>query len=360
MQPSRGSEGPKRNAELEKESVEHLTDGPGVSHIDPEDPASPNYELISRLRTPLTLRDIMIEPVRTGYVGQDRHIDPKLLPPPPAELFPDVSVDEVFAPSPDGPVRCQVYRPKEGSSGAPGDSTIVLYFHGGGFMVGRSEDTEFLTRKICAQNGVTVISINYRLAPEWPFPTGLDDYVAVYRWLLDGGSRFDVTADRIAFCGDSSGANFAAAMPLRVRDAGLPVPGAVVALAPLCDFNFERYESWNRLAPKGIVYDAAFAGFLRGAYVRYEDWSHPHVSPIYGDLQGYPPALLIVGTEDPIVDSVHTFADKLKEAGSEKVELFVREGMPHGFYFFPGLFKEEAEAYAAVRKFLEETLLAAR
>ncbi|MGI8860044.1 MAG: alpha/beta hydrolase fold domain-containing protein [Rubrobacteraceae bacterium] len=103
---------------------------------------------------------------------------------------------------------------------APVDSAIMLYFHGG-FMVGRSEDTEFLTRKICAQNGVTVISVNYRLASEWPFPTGLDDCVAVYRWLLEGGGGFGATADRIAFCGDSSGANFAAAMPLRARDAEL-------------------------------------------------------------------------------------------------------------------------------------------
>ncbi len=333
--------------------VDQLPGGTGLSRIDPNDPAAPNYELVAQLRGALSLREMMIEPVRTGYLGQDEHIDPKLLPPPPDELFPNVAVEQAYAPSPDGPIRCEVFRPE----GAPSNLPVMLYFHGGGFMVGSSEDTEFLTRKMCVQNDLVVVSVNYRLAPEWPFPTGLDDCVAAYRWVLEQDDALeDVDKSRIVFAGDSSGSNFAAAAALRARDAGLPLPAAVVMLGPVCDFNFEQYESFNRLAPKGIVYDSAFVGFLRGAYVGHEDWAHPHVSPIYADLRGYPPTMLVVGTADPIVDGAHAFARKLEEAGNRGVELFVSEGMPHGFYFFPRLFREEEEAYEAVEKFLKKHL----
>jgi len=190
-----------------------------------------------------------------------------------------------------------------------------MYFHGGGFMVGRSEDTEFLTRKMCVQNNLVVVSVNYRLAPEWPFPTGLDDCVAAYRWVMEQGDTLGADTGRMVFAGDSSGSNFAATAALRARDVELPLPTAVVMLGPVCDFNFERYDSFNRLAPKGIVYDAAFVGFLRGAYVRYEQWSHPHASPIHADLRAFPPTILVVGTADPIIDSARAFAQKLEEAG---------------------------------------------
>jgi acetyl esterase len=97
-------------AEPQGTSVDQLADGPGVSRIDPNDPAAPNYELVAHLRGALSLREMMIQPVRTGYLGQDDPIDPKLLPPSPEEQFPNVVVEQVFAPSPDGPIRCEVFR----------------------------------------------------------------------------------------------------------------------------------------------------------------------------------------------------------------------------------------------------------
>jgi acetyl esterase len=333
--------------------VDQLAGGPGLSHIDTNDPAAPNYELLARLRTPLTLREIMIQPVRTGYIGQDHPIDPELMPPSGTDLFPNVAVEQIYLPSPDGPIRCQVYR----RQGDPGGQPLILYAHGGGFMVGRSEDTDFVTRALCAQNGAIVVSVNYRLAPEWPFPTGLDDFLTAYGWLRTQGQALGGDPARVAIAGDSSGANFAAAAPLRARERGLPPPRAVVLLGPVCDFRFEAYESFNRQAPTGIIYDAAFAGFLRGAYVRADQWDHPHVSPIRGDLAGYPPAIVVVGTHDPMIDSASLFAQQLGEAGNPYVELFVRDGMPHGFYFFPNLFQQEEAAYAAIQHFLARHLI---
>src|SRR5258707_2276887 len=91
--------------------VDQLPNGPGVSTIDPADPAAPMYRLLARMRSPVALRDIMIHPVRTGYIGQEQPIDPAELPKSAAELYPDISGSELAVPSPAGPVRCQVYRP---------------------------------------------------------------------------------------------------------------------------------------------------------------------------------------------------------------------------------------------------------
>jgi len=92
-----------------KAAVDQRSDGPGVSRIDPSDPAAPQYLMLSRMRFPVTLRELMIKPVRTGYIGQDHPIDPKELPASAAQLYPQISVSEIFVPSPAGPVRCQVF-----------------------------------------------------------------------------------------------------------------------------------------------------------------------------------------------------------------------------------------------------------
>jgi acetyl esterase len=335
--------------------VDQRTDGPGVTHIDPADPAAPMYQLLNRIRRPLTLRDTMLLPVRSGYAGQTPPGGADALPRW-DHLFPGVVVEEVNVPSPAGPIRCQVYRPSATARGRP----LLVYVHGGGFMLGRSEDTDYMTREICARADMIVVSVNYRLAPEWPFPTGLDDCLAVYRWLREHGAALGGDPTRVGVAGDSSGGNFAAALPLRARDQGLAPPDVSVQFAPVSDLLFEEYESFNRLAPTGVVYDAAFMGFARGAYCRPSEWRHPHASPFRGDLRDYPPALVIVGTHDPLVDSCRAFVQKAHEAGAIHVELCVREGMPHGFYFWPGLFREEEEAYAAVTDFLRRHLAGSR
>jgi acetyl esterase len=327
--------------------VDRRTDGPGVTRIDAADPAAPMYQLLAKLRKPVALRDIMLHPVRTGYAGQDLPEVSTVLPPWNRQ-FPDVAVGEIRVPSPAGPIRCQTYRRTDGAQ-----RPVVVYCHGGGFMVGCSEDTDYMTRRICSAAGVVVVSVNYRLAPEWPFPAGLDDCLHVYRWARSHAHEVGGDSRWVGVAGDSSGGNFAAALPLAARDHGLPIPDATVMFGPVVDFRFEEYESFERLAVTGVVFDAAFMGFARGAYCRYAEWNHPLVSPIRGDLRGYPPALVVVGTHDPMVSSCRAFADALRAAGSTASELMVRDGMPHGFYFWPGVFPvDEAEAYAAVGRFL--------
>jgi acetyl esterase len=234
---------------------------------------------------------------------------------------------------------------------------MMLYVHGGGFTVGQSEDTAYIASRIAAENGMVVVGVNYRLAPEWPFPAGLDDCIAVLRWMRERGSEIGGDPSWVAVAGDSSGGNFAAALPLKARTDGIEPPDAVIPLCPITDFLFEEYASFERLGPLGIVYDTAFIGFIRGAYaVHHKNWTHPHVSPTRGDLRGYPSTLIISGTADPLIDDNYAFARKLRENGNERVEHFVSKWMPHGYYFFPGLFKEGDEAFAAINRFLQTEL----
>lgn len=328
--------------------VDQLTPGAAASTIDPADPAAAYFQLLARLRSPLTLRELMITSVRSGYIGQDGPIDPATLPPSAAELYPHIRVGERHIPSPIGPIRCQTFAP----DGAAGALPMLIYLHGGGFTVGASEDTAYITSRIAEENGVLVVSVNYRLAPEWPFPAGLNDALAVLNWLRGHGGEIGGDPAFIAVGGDSAGGNIAAALPLKARDEGVQAPEATLLLCPITDFNVERHASFERLAPRGIIYDTAFVGYIRGAYVvHHRLWSHPHASPAFGDLTHYPPTLIVAGGVDPIVDDNRAFAAKLQAAG-RKVTLHVEPDMPHGFYFFPKLLPQGEAAFAAVRQFL--------
>lgn len=316
----------------------------GLSYVAPEDPAMPMYRVIANNRQPVALRDLMIAPVRSGYIGDGHQPDPSLVPPTGADAVPGVDIDQVYLPVRDGVARCQLFRPEDSSEQA---LPIIVYLHGGGFTVGSSEDCDFLTRKLAVTNGALVVSANYRCAPEFPFPTPFDDVFDLYRWVCDNGDQLGGDPARIAVAGDSAGSNLAAAIPLRARDEGVRLPDAVVMLGAMPDFQFERWDSFLRQAPRGIVYDMAFAGFIRGAYVSSTPWNHPWVSPIEGDLRGYPLTFVTAGTHDPIVDSAKAFATKLREAGTEVVDYYP-EGMPHGYYFFPGVHQQENVAYELV------------
>ena len=334
--------------------VDQRPDGPGVSKIDPSDPAAPVYRLLAKMRSPVTLRDLMIHPVRTGYIGQEQPLAAADLPKSAAELYPEIGVSEVAVPSPAGRIRCQVFSPPVSNPRA-GARPMMLYLHGGGFTLGQSEDTAYITSRIAAENAMVVVSANYRLAPEWPFPACLDDCLAVLQWMQKDGATLGGDGARIAVAGDSAGGNLAAALVIKARDEGVAPPQAAVLLAPITDFFFEQYESFERLAPLGIIYDTAFIGFIRGAYlVHGKKWAHPHASPARADLRNYPPTFIATGTADPLVDDNRAFAQKLRAAGGKTVEHFVREGMPHGFYFFPGIFEQGDEAFAAIAKFLKQ------
>lgn len=331
--------------------VDERADGPGVSRINPLDPAASFYQLLAKLRAPLAMRDMMIAPVRACYRGEGVAIDPAELPKSAAELYPQIAVSTLAIPSDAGPIRCQCFAPPAGKAPRP----MMLYVHGGGFVVGRSEDTAYITTRIAAENDVIVVSVNYRLAPEWPFPAALDDCMAVVRFMREKGHEIGGDRARIVAAGDSSGGNLAAVLPIRASDEGAPLQAALL-FCPITDFHYERHASFERLAPSGLVIDMAFMGYVRGAYLtKGEDWRAPYASPAFADLKDYPPTLIITGTADPLIDDNRAFAQKLREAGRQATHV-VAEAMPHGFYFFPGVLKESEAAYAAIAEFLPSAL----
>ncbi len=201
-----------------------MTSADALSHFAPDDPAMPMYQVIANNRAPVALRDLMIAPVRSGYVGDGHQPDPTLVPPSGAQAVPDVDVSEIYVPVDGGVARCQLYRP----TGTDPEELlpVLVYFHGGGFTVGSSDDCDFLTRKLAATNRALVVSANYRLAPEFPFPVPLDDAYGVYRWVTGNASRIGGDTRFLGVAGDSSGSNFAAAIPLRCADDGVRTPDA--------------------------------------------------------------------------------------------------------------------------------------
>lgn len=322
----------------------------GLSFVAPGDPAMPSYRVIANNRQPVALRDLMIAPIRSGYIGDGRaRPDPALTPRSGAAAVPGVHSTVVYIPVRDGVARARVYRPV----GSEGPLPVVLYVHGGGFTVGSCDDTDYITRRISRDAEVVVVSTDYRLAPEHPFPVPLDDVADVYFWLCTSAGGIGGRADvGIAVAGDSAGSNFAAALPLVAARRGLPTPGAVIMLGAFVDFAQERWDSFQRLAPRGIVYDSAFFGFIRSAYLPTTAWDDPLASPLEADLTGYPPTFLTAGTHDPIVDSARAFAERLAAAEVE-VEGYWPDGMPHGYYFFPDVQPPEGDiVFDLLRDFL--------
>ncbi len=317
----------------------------GLSYVEPDDPAMPMYRVIANNRQPVALRDLMIAPVRSGYIGDGRQPDPALVPPigrrggARRRRGPGLSTGTRRG----GPLPALPAHAPRGTGALP----VIVYYHGGGFTVGSSEDCDFLARKLAFTNEALVVSANYRSAPEFMFPVPLDDAFAVYRWVVEHGAQLDADPARVVVAGDSAGSNFAAAIPLRAREEGVRVPDAVVMLGAFADFQFER---WPSFLAAGAPRDRLRHGVRRvhpRRLRRSAAWDHPWVSPIEGDLTEYPLAVVVAGTHDPIVDSARAFARRIREAGGRTVDYFP-EGMPHGFYFFPGVHPEEDIAYGVV------------
>jgi acetyl esterase/lipase len=207
--------------------------------------------------------------------------------------------------------------------GEPAHRTkVLLYLHGGGYILGSATSFLGLPLTVGPAAGVPVLSVEYRLAPEHPFPAAVDDSLAVYRWLLDKGYR----SRDIAVFGDSAGGGLAVALALAARDARLALPAAIAALSPLAD-----------LTPVGdtrqtlAALDPIVVGDPTPRYALYagnRDPKDPLISPVYADLAGLPPLLLQVGTRESLLSDSVRLARKAREAGVD-VTLDVWEGMWH-------------------------------
>jgi acetyl esterase/lipase len=244
-------------------------------------------------------------------------------------------VDEVvdlMIPGPEGPLRVRVYRPRSTEL-----LPVVIWFHGGGWVVGTLDSHDPVCRALANRTPCVVVSVDYRLAPEWPFPAALDDAWAATQWVADEALKLGADASRIVVAGDSAGGNLAAAVALRARDSG-PSLALQALVYPVTDFDFDsesyaRYESGLNLTRAKMQW--YWEQYLAGA-----DGLHPDASPLRAlDLAGAAPALVQVAEHDPLLSEGEAYAARLAEAGVP-VTLTRYDGMIHGFIRMPALVAE--------------------
>ncbi len=226
---------------------------------------------------------------------------------------------------------------------SPGDNRVYLDIHGGAFIVGGGEVCRAMAVRTAAQLGSRVWSVDYRMPPDHPYPAAVDDCLAAYRALLADHRPEDVVVG-----GGSAGGNLAAALVLRARDEGLPLPAAAILLTPAVDLTRSGDTFRTNL---GV--DTVLTGTDRTELLLYaggHDPRHPYLSPLFGDFtKGFPPTLLASGTRDVLLSSTVLMHRALRGAGVV-ADLHVLEAAPHGF--FGGTAPEDHDLDREVRAFI--------
>lgn len=224
------------------------------------------------------------------------------------------------------------------------DTPVYLDIHGGALISGGGEVTRMMGSANAMSTGMVHWAVDYRMPPLHPYPTSLDDCVAVYRALLEVRSP-----DRIVVGGGSAGGNLAAATVVRARDEGLPLPAGVVLLTPEVDLTESGDSFTTNLGIDSVLGLLMQTNLL---YANGHDLAHPYLSPLFADLAGFPPTFLQSGTRDLFLSNTVRMHRKLREAGVD-AELHVWEAMPHGGF---GGAPEDAEVRAELRRFLDRVL----
>jgi acetyl esterase/lipase len=223
--------------------------------------------------------------------------------------------------------------------------SAILYAIGGGFVSGCCDDHRVMVAKLARKSGVRVLLFEHRLAPEHPYPAPLEDMLSAYSWLLDQGYQ----PGHLVFVGESAGGNLCLAMLLALRDRGIPLPAAVVALSPMTDLTpyglASRTKKWQDLAAPGM--DQVCVKH----YIGEKDPSKPWISPLYGDLHGLPPLLIFVGDYETLADEAIHYTEKARAAGVD-VTLRVGKGQIHCYPLLAPMFSEATEGMKEMCAFI--------
>jgi epsilon-lactone hydrolase len=226
------------------------------------------------------------------------------------------------------------------------DEPALLYFHGGGYRLGSAATYRSYGSYLARACTVRVLLVDYRLAPEHPFPAAIDDAVSAYRWLLDQGGP----SEQIVVGGDSAGGGLAAALALRANEEGLPLPSGVVCLSPWADLT-NGAESYVRCAPTDALFSKMSADEAAGLYLAGANPAQPYVSPIRGDWSGLPPLLIQASDCEVLTDDAVALAENARTAGVD-VELHLYPEMPHVWQLNYPRFPEAVEAVDQISAFV--------
>jgi epsilon-lactone hydrolase len=225
----------------------------------------------------------------------------------------------------------------------------VLFLHGGGYITGSPALYRHILWRFAEACQAEIAAVDYRLAPEYPFPAALDDAVMAWRALLSEGAD----PARCAVLGDSAGGGLALALVLRLRDEGLPLPGAVIAISPWTDLAITGESCRNDAADPMLKSDCLKP--FAAQYLQGTDPCHPHASPLYGDPRGLPPTLLQVGSDEILRDDSTRMAERLRAGGCD-VTLEVWPRMPHVWHAFAPLMPEATRAIQRIGAFLNDVM----
>ncbi len=257
-------------------------------------------------------------------------------------------IENMSFPGPGGDIKLRVYTPVAGGSTA---LPCLVYFHGGGWVIGDLDSHDALCRTLANESGARVVAVDYRLAPEHKFPAAADDCYAATKWVEENASKLGIDANRIAVAGDSAGGNLAAVVCLMAKKGG-PQLVYQLLIYPVTQFKAET-GSMNAFAQGYFLEKQAMTWFF-DQYAPGSDPNDWRVSPLAApDVSGVPKAYVVTAGFDPLRDEGKAYADKLNRAGIAAVYVDY-PGMVHGFFSMSGVVPTAREAIADAAKALRK------
>jgi len=260
---------------------------------------------------------------------------------------------DLALPGPHGQVPCRLYLP-DGAERPP----LLVYAHGGGFMQGSLPSWDAMLRELVRQSGVAALSVGYRLAPEHRFPVAFEEMVAMIRLAAREGAGLGIDPARLAIGGDSAGANLALAAAAALRNAGEGALGFMLLIYG-CHSTDTESASWQRFGRGAGLSQTQMRWIWESYLERSEQRSDWRAAPILADPAGLPPAHLIVGSLDPLLDDSRALAARLAEVGVP-CELTVYDGINHGFIRYGRLIATARRAIGECAAALRYALVAGR
>lgn len=311
-----------------------------------------------------------LDPVLKGFLDQlDAQPTPKMweMEPPMAreamaammqlagpQNIPIGSVLNIAIPGPSHPIPARAYTPVEAASGT---LPALAFFHGGGFVIGNLETHDGLCRMLANMSGCKIISVDYRLSPEHPFPAAVEDAFAATSWIANNASGLNIDAARLAVGGDSAGGNLAAVVTQMARDAGGPKLAFQMLLFPATDMG--AVTASRRDFAEGYLLDMKTMQWFTNHYIRDSgDLKNPQASPLLADnFSNLPPAFVMVAEFDPLHDEGVAYAEKLRNAN---VPVLVEDypGMVHDFIYLVAVLPQASGALGTAAKALKSALTA--
>ncbi|MGK2914134.1 MAG: alpha/beta hydrolase [Porticoccaceae bacterium] len=224
---------------------------------------------------------------------------------------------------------------------------VVLYLHGGGYVIGSIKSHRYLMQNVSRAAGARTLGLDYRLAPEHPFPAAIEDATNAYQWLLTQG----FAASKIAIAGDSAGGGLTLATLVNLRDKGIALPAAGVLISPWTDLTGTAESVTTRAAIDPMVKPDGLYG-LAGRYLNGVDARNPLASPVFAEMKGLPPLLIHVGGREILYDDAITVAKRAKAAGVE-VELVDEPELFHVWHAFAPMLEEAQQAVDQIGAWLK-------